>query len=85
MIGRLTLCGICSNTTGPNEEGRLTCTAFPDGIPNPLLVEGFDHRGEYPGDNGVRFEIRPGENPRRYLERYDVEGDSRAASYEGSV
>jgi hypothetical protein len=32
-----------------------TCAAFPAGIPDEILRQGFDHRNEYPGDNGVRF------------------------------
>jgi len=33
----------------------LTCTAFPDGIPDEILHLGFDHRQAFEGDNGVRF------------------------------
>jgi len=31
------------------------CEAFPDGIPLEIFVNGFDHRREFPGDNGLRF------------------------------
>ena len=33
----------------------LECTAFPDDIPDDIL-EGFDHREPYAGDNGIRWE-----------------------------
>lgn len=34
------------------------CAAFPDRIPSIITVGGFDHREPYPGDNGIRFEVR---------------------------
>lgn len=35
------------------------CAAFPDGIPEDIKRLGFDHRLPYPGDGGVRHELRP--------------------------
>ena len=32
------------------------CDAFPHGIPREIYIGGFDHRKEFPGDGGVRFE-----------------------------
>ena len=38
-----------------------TCAAFPDGIPERITLEDFDHRRPYPGDGGTRYEpIYPG-------------------------
>lgn len=37
------------------------CDAFPGGIPDDIIFWGFDHRGEFPNDRGVRFELKPGE------------------------
>lgn len=42
-------------------DGDPNCEAFPEGIPAEILLGGFDHRGAFPGDGGVRFEQKPGE------------------------
>lgn len=34
----------------------LTCDAFPDRIPIPILYNEADHRKEYKGDHGIQFE-----------------------------
>ena len=33
-----------------------TCKAYPDGIPDAILLSKHDHRKPYPGDNGIRYE-----------------------------
>lgn len=35
---------------------EFTCKAFPLGIPQEILVEGFDHRKPYLGDHGIRYQ-----------------------------
>lgn len=37
-------------------RGSLKCDAFPEHIPEPILLCQHDHREPYPGDNGIRFE-----------------------------
>ena len=42
-----------------DDDDDLTCGAFPDGIPEPILLSQFDHRYPYDGDDGVLFEQNP--------------------------
>lgn len=58
------ICDACSRL-GPKPDGPgLACEAFPAGIPDAILVEGFDHRQAFDGDNGVRFQLEPGADGR---------------------
>ena len=36
--------------------GAITCDAYPDGIPEPVVTGEHDHTSPYPGDNGILFE-----------------------------
>ena len=36
--------------------GTLNCEAFPDGIPQKILLDAVDHRKPIAGDHGIRFE-----------------------------
>jgi hypothetical protein len=38
---------------------RPGCAAFPDAIPDAILLNKHDHRQPYPGDGGVRYTPRP--------------------------
>lgn len=52
MTTRLMIpCDICKHY-----RGEMKCNAFPSGIPDEIYFLGYDHRKEYPGDNGIRFE-----------------------------
>ncbi|TDD61115.1 hypothetical protein [Actinomadura rubrisoli] len=48
------------------------CDAFPERVPGEIYVGGFDHRQPFEGDNGIRFELRPG-------------GEKALAAYESSL
>lgn len=37
-----------------------TCAAFPDGIPDKILLNEVDHRQPVKGDHGVQFVALPG-------------------------
>ncbi|MBD8498867.1 hypothetical protein [Paenibacillus arenosi] len=38
------------------ERGKMTCAAFPNGIPKDIHELKFIHTSPYPGDNGVLYE-----------------------------
>lgn len=42
------------------DPDSFTCEAFPQGIPEEIFPEGFDHRQPFEGDNGIRFELAEG-------------------------
>jgi hypothetical protein len=48
------MCLECTRFHEENEEA-LTCDAFPDGIPEAIIMSSADHRQPFPGDNGLRF------------------------------
>ena len=37
------------------------CAAFPGGIPDEILFGEVEHDAPFPGDHGIRFELKPGE------------------------
>lgn len=47
------MCDACIHRKSP-----YTCEAFPDGIPDAIIIEGKDHRKPFKGDGGIRF--KPG-------------------------
>ncbi len=36
--------------------GTLTCDAYPEGIPQSILLNIADHTKAFPGDHGIHFE-----------------------------
>lgn len=60
-IKKAFLCAWCTRLKRDNDDPlKISCEAFPAGIPHPILDNEFDHRDEYPGDNGQRFELQKG-------------------------
>lgn len=54
---RLPQCYRCKHRYEQSKRpGRLTCEAFPDGIPLEIRLNKHDHKEPYPGDNDIRFE-----------------------------
>lgn len=61
--GRMPICEACKHLERDGEELGYRCEAFPDGIPEAIAVDGFDHRKPFEGDGGVRFELEVGQEP----------------------
>ena len=60
------ICLSCSRLTMRGSDDKPldfgpACAAFPDGIPEEIWLGGFDHRLEFEGDDGVRFDLAAGE------------------------
>lgn len=53
------MCFNCVHWHSENMDG-MTCTVFPDGIPDEITNNTFDHRMPFPGDGGVQFQPHPG-------------------------
>ncbi len=49
-------CIWCRHFNRGRGRGVYTCSAFPEGIPDPIIDGKFDHSLPYQGDNGIRFE-----------------------------
>ena len=50
------MCVNCKHYNTDRTAKKLTCAAFPDGIPTAILTNLADHRREYKGDHGIRYE-----------------------------
>ena len=40
------------------DASEPTCSAFEEGIPAEIWTNKHDHHKPYPGDNGIRFELK---------------------------
>lgn len=55
--GSVPVCLSCKHFD--EDSTSLTCKAFPNGIPQEILLGVHDHRQPYPGDGGIVFEEKP--------------------------
>ena len=49
------MCSACVHYR-EDDDGQPYCDAFGGPPPDEILMDGYDHRQPYPGDNGVQFE-----------------------------
>lgn len=54
-IGKHPICMKCKHRNTIDSDG-LTCKAFPNGIPDAIILNEHDHRKPFKGDNGIQFE-----------------------------
>lgn len=55
------LCPYCTHLNRDSEDVlRLTCKAFPSGIPMEVINNEADHRQPLDGDNGIQFKREAG-------------------------
>jgi hypothetical protein len=54
IMGPTPLCLKCARFHDTNDD-TFTCDAFPEGIPDEIVLGGFNHNLPFPGDNGMRF------------------------------
>lgn len=55
----LALAPFCVFCRHLREESGLPCSAFPSGVPDSIMLDGYDHRQSHPGDHGIRFALDP--------------------------
>lgn len=58
-VGLPPICIYCRRLVEENEE-LFACTAYPEGIPEAIVMNQTDHRKPFEGDHGQQFEVKPG-------------------------
>lgn len=61
MIGPAPMCETCARS---RPDG--TCDAYPDGIPEEIIMNEWDHRFPKPGDHGLQYDPVPGAEPQEW-------------------
>ena len=59
-----TVPAVCMKCQHYSAEKPVSCTAFPDRIPDVVWLEGNPHTEHIPGDHGILFEARDVSHPR---------------------
>lgn len=61
-IGPRSQCHACRHLRGRRSfDDPFTCDAFPDGIPDEVYDNERDHRQPIPGDHGIQFSAKAGD------------------------
>jgi len=50
------MCMACQHLDREKESEHV-CSAFPEGIPEEIWTNRYDHHEPYPGDQGIRFAL----------------------------
>ena len=56
MIGDAPICLRCKHYNR-RDHTKLSCKAYPNGIPKVILRSEINHRKPYKGDHGIQFEV----------------------------
>lgn len=70
LPNRPSICPMCVHLNLEGPAGRPRCKAFPQGIPDEILHEGFDHREPFMTET-VLFELDPAIDPAELQEWED--------------
>jgi hypothetical protein len=71
------ICSFCQHFNANGE--RLTCRAFPAGIPDSILESRADHRQPVAGDGGIQFQAKDADGEKYAARLFDEQPTSRAA------
>jgi len=69
-IGPAPMCFYCKHLI-ETLEGKDDCKAFREEIPDKIYWNHYDHRQEFPGDKGIRFEAVNEEAKKHVEELYN--------------